>query len=139
MDLDFSKFECCHILVVGDLMIDEYLWGEVDRISPEAPVQIVAVDSEDYTLGGAGNVINNLTALGAKVTAAGVAGIGRNGQLLLQKLQELSVDTAGIVKEPDRPTTMKTRIIAANQQVLRIDRETKKLYLMKLSIGWQVI
>ncbi|MBL6972161.1 MAG: hypothetical protein ISR63_08530, partial [Desulfobacterales bacterium] len=126
MHMDFSKFERCHILVVGDLMIDEYLWGTVDRISPEAPVQIVAVDSEDYTLGGAGNVINNLTALGAKVTAAGVVGIGRNGQLLLQKFQELGVDTAGIVKEPDRPTTMKTRIIAANQQVLRIDRETKK-------------
>ena len=126
MHMDFSKFERCRILVVGDLMIDEYLWGEVDRISPEAPVQIVAVDSEDYTLGGAGNVINNLAALGAKVTAAGVVGTGRNGQLLLQKLQELGVDAAGIITEPDRPTTMKTRIIAANQQVLRIDRETKK-------------
>jgi rfaE bifunctional protein kinase chain/domain len=126
MHMDFSKFERCRILVVGDLMIDEYLWGEVDRISPEAPVQIVAVDSEDYTLGGAGNVINNLAALGAKVTAAGVVGTGRNGQLLLQKLKELGVDAAGIITEPDRPTTMKTRIIAANQQVLRIDRETKK-------------
>lgn len=124
--MDFSKFDRCHILVVGDLMIDEYLWGEVDRISPEAPVQIVAVDSEDYTLGGSGNVINNIAALGAKVTAAGVIGTGRNGQLVLQKFKELGVDTAGVVQEPDRPTTMKTRIIAANQQVLRIDRETKK-------------
>ncbi|MEE8429874.1 MAG: D-glycero-beta-D-manno-heptose-7-phosphate kinase [Candidatus Desulfatibia sp.] len=124
--MDFSKFDRCHVLVVGDLMIDEYLWGEVDRISPEAPVQIVAVDSEDYTLGGSGNVINNIAALGAKVTAAGVIGTGRNGQLVLQKFKELGVDTAGVVQEPDRPTTMKTRIIAANQQVLRIDRETKK-------------
>lgn len=126
MPMDFSKFDKCHILVVGDLMIDEYLWGEVDRISPEAPVQIVAVDAEDYTLGGSGNVINNIAALGAKVTAAGVIGTGRNGQLLLQKFKELGVDTAGVVQESDRPTTMKTRIIAANQQVLRIDRETKK-------------
>ncbi len=126
MPMDFSKFDRCHVLVVGDLMIDEYLWGEVDRISPEAPVQIVAVDSEDYTLGGSGNVINNIAALGAKVTAAGVIGTGRNGQLVLQKFKELGVDTAGVVQEPDRPTTMKTRIIAANQQVLRIDRETKK-------------
>ncbi len=126
MSTDISKFNRCKVMVVGDLMIDEYLWGEVDRISPEAPVQIVSVTNEDYTLGGSGNVVNNLAALGAKVYAAGVIGAGRDGQLLLNKFNELGVDTAGIIQEPDRPTTRKTRIIASNQHVLRIDRETRE-------------
>jgi len=125
MSFDISKFNHCHILVVGDLMLDEYVWGEVDRISPEAPVQIVAVKNEDYALGGSGNVVNNIAALGAKVTVAGVIGSGNNGQLLLQMFQQIGVDTTGIFQEPDRPTTKKTRIIAANQHVIRIDRETK--------------
>ena len=122
---DIPKFEKCRVLVVGDLMVDEYLWGDVDRISPEAPVQVVSINNEDYALGGAGNVVNNIVALGADVSVAGVIGIGRNGQLLLDKFEGLGVDTTGIVKDPDRPTTQKTRIIAANQHVLRIDRETK--------------
>ncbi len=127
MNLDIiSKFETCKILVVGDLMIDEYLWGETDRISPEAPVQVVSIKNEDYALGGAGNVINNIVSLGAKVSAAGVIGVGRNGRFLRQKLNELGVDSGGIVQEHDRPTTQKTRIIASSQHVLRIDRETNK-------------
>lgn len=126
MHINFSKFDRCRILVVGDLMIDEYLWGEVDRISPEAPVQIVSVNTEDYTLGGSGNVVNNIATLGANVAVAGVIGTGRNGQLLLKMFKGLNVDTSGIIRESNRPTTMKTRIIAANQQVLRIDRETRK-------------
>jgi len=125
MSIDISKFNRCHLLVVGDLMLDEYVWGEVDRISPEAPVQIVAVKNEDYALGGSGNVVNNIAALGAKVTVAGVIGSGSNGQLMLQMFQQIGVDTAGIFQEPDRPTTKKTRVIAANQHVIRIDRETK--------------
>lgn len=126
MHIDISKFENCHILVVGDLMIDEYLWGDVDRISPEAPVQIVSVESEAYTLGGSGNVVNNLVALGAQVSAVGVIGSGGNGKLLRGMLEELGADTRGIIEEPNRPTTKKTRILAAHQQVLRIDRETKR-------------
>ncbi|UCE52360.1 MAG: D-glycero-beta-D-manno-heptose-7-phosphate kinase [Desulfobacterales bacterium] len=126
MHIDISKFENCHILVVGDLMIDEYLWGNADRISPEAPVQIVLVESEEYTLGGSGNVVNNLVALGAQVSAVGVIGTGSNGKLLRGKLEQLGVDTQGIIEEPDRLTTKKTRILAAHQQVLRIDRETKR-------------
>jgi D-beta-D-heptose 7-phosphate kinase/D-beta-D-heptose 1-phosphate adenosyltransferase len=126
MQIDISKFDRCNILVVGDLMIDEYLWGEVDRISPEAPVQVVSIKNEDFALGGAGNVVNNVAALGAKVSAVGVIGTGRNGQLLLNKFSELGVDTKGIIQEPDRPTTQKTRIIASNQHVLRIDRESEK-------------
>ena len=126
MPIDISKFENCHILVVGDLMIDEYLWGDVDRISPEAPVQIVSVEREEYTLGGSGNVVNNLVALGAQVSAVGVIGSGGNGKLLRGKMEELGADTRGIIEEPNRPTTKKTRILAAHQQVLRIDRETKR-------------
>jgi len=126
MPIDISKFDTCNLLVVGDLMLDEYLWGEVDRISPEAPVQVVSIKNEDYAMGGAGNVVNNIVALGAKVTAAGVIGTGRNGQILLDKFKDLGVDTSGIVQEPGMPTTQKTRIIASHQHVLRIDRETDK-------------
>ncbi|UCG08926.1 MAG: D-glycero-beta-D-manno-heptose-7-phosphate kinase [Desulfobacterales bacterium] len=125
MEIDLSKFETCHILVVGDLMIDEYLWGEVDRISPEAPVQVVSVQDEELTLGGSGNVVNNLVALGARVSAVGVTGAGSNGKLLRDMLDELGVDTRGVITEPNRSTTKKTRIIADHQQVLRIDKETK--------------
>ena len=126
MLIDISKFDQCRLLVIGDLMLDEYLWGEVDRISPEAPVQVVTIQKEDFTLGGAGNVVNNAVALGAKVFTAGVIGTGRNGQVLLERFNELGVDTSLIIHEPDRATTQKTRIIAANQHVLRIDRETKQ-------------
>ena len=126
LPIDISKFDQCHLLVVGDLMLDEYLWGDVDRVSPEAPVQVVSVNKEEFALGGAGNVVKNIVALGATVSVVGVIGTGRNGRLLLNEFNELGVDTTGIIEEPDRTTTQKTRIIAANQQVLRIDRETNK-------------
>lgn len=122
--MDLSKFNDCSVMAIGDLIIDEYIWGKVERISPEAPVQIVSVQSESYTLGGAGNVINNLRSLGARVFAFGVIGAGRYGELMRKKLEALGVDTAGVACEKNRPTTRKTRIIAASQQVLRIDRET---------------
>ncbi len=114
------------LLVAGDFMIDEYLWGDVERISPEAPVQIVEVCREEYMLGGAGNVVRNLAALEANVSAVGVAGTGPDGDRLLDLLKSIDVDISGIVTDRDRPTTRKTRIIAANQHVLRIDRETRK-------------
>ena len=126
MQVDLSRFDNCHLLVVGDLMIDEYVWGEVDRISPEAPVQVVSVRNEKYTLGGSGNVVNNLVALGAKVSVIGVTGADSGNKLLLSKLENLGVNCHGIVQEKSRPTTKKTRIIADHQQVLRIDRETKR-------------
>ena len=125
MTIDINKFAGCRILVVGDLMVDEYLWGDVERISPEAPVQVVSVASEEHTLGGAGNVISNLVALGAKVSAAGVIGCGTNGQLVLEKLNALGVDTRGVIQDHQRTTTRKTRIIANHQHVLRFDREVK--------------
>ncbi len=74
MAVDISLFDGCRVLVAGDLMLDEYVWGKVDRISPEAPVQVVSVEKEEFTLGGAGNVVNNLIALGAAVSVAGITG-----------------------------------------------------------------
>jgi D-beta-D-heptose 7-phosphate kinase/D-beta-D-heptose 1-phosphate adenosyltransferase len=124
--IDLSTFSDCHVWVVGDLMLDEYVWGDVARISPEAPVPVLAVAREEYTLGGAGNVAANLVALGARVTVAGVAGDDRHGRLLRQRFQDLGIDAEGVVVEPERPTTRKTRIVAARQQVLRIDREISR-------------
>ncbi|GBC62823.1 bifunctional heptose 7-phosphate kinase/heptose 1-phosphate adenyltransferase [Desulfonema ishimotonii] len=126
MATDISTFEGRRVLVVGDLMIDEYVWGDVDRISPEAPVQIVNVEREEYTLGGAGNVVNNLAALGADVAVAGVIGTLADGDRMLAMFSRLSADTGGVIREPQRPTTRKTRIIASGQHVLRIDRETRQ-------------
>jgi D-beta-D-heptose 7-phosphate kinase/D-beta-D-heptose 1-phosphate adenosyltransferase len=97
MNIDLSSFDMCRILVVGDLMIDEYLWGEVERISPEAPVQVVSVDRDTTTLGGAGNVVNNLVALGAKVSVSSVIGAGENAKLLLNLFDDLGVDTEGLI------------------------------------------
>ena len=127
MPVDVSAFAGCRILVVGDLMIDEYVWGSVDRISPEAPVQIVTVNREEYTLGGAGNVVNNLAALGAQVAVAGVIGTLEDGDRLMAMFTALGVDASGVIRDPVRPTTRKTRIIAAGQHVLRIDRETRSV------------
>ncbi|MBW2330637.1 MAG: bifunctional heptose 7-phosphate kinase/heptose 1-phosphate adenyltransferase, partial [Deltaproteobacteria bacterium] len=128
MNIDLSSFDTCRILVVGDLMIDEYLWGEVERISPEAPVQVVSVVRDSSTLGGAGNVVNNLVALGAKVSVASVIGAGEStdGGLLLKLFEDLGVDTTGLIQDPTRSITKKTRILAGHQHVLRIDRETKQ-------------
>ena len=119
-----ENFSNCKLMVVGDLMIDEYVWGDVNRISPEAPVPVVSVTREDYTLGGSGNVVNNLAALGANTLVAGVTGTGAGGALMVRRIASLGVDTDGVVQDPLRPTTRKTRIIGGSQQVLRIDRET---------------
>ena len=128
MNIDLSSFDMCPILVIGDLMVDEYLWGKARRISPEAPVQVVSVVRESSTLGGAGNVVSNLVALGAKVSVASVIGAGESaeGTLLLKLLSDLGVDTTGLIHDPTRSTTKKTRILAGHQHVLRIDRETSR-------------
>ncbi|MDY6989560.1 MAG: D-glycero-beta-D-manno-heptose-7-phosphate kinase [Thermodesulfobacteriota bacterium] len=126
MNVDVSRFHGCRILVIGDLMIDEYLWGEVDRISPEAPVQVVSVLRDSTTLGGAGNVANNLVALGAQVAVAGIIGAGDKADSMIKMFTELGVDTTGLIQDPGRPTTRKTRIIGGHQHVLRIDRETRQ-------------
>lgn len=121
-----ENFNACRLLVVGDLMIDEYVWGDVNRISPEAPVPVVSVTREEYTLGGSGNVVNNLAALGAHIIVAGVTGTGSGGTLMAQRFESLGVDAGGLVQDPRRPTTRKTRILGGSQQVLRIDRETRR-------------
>jgi len=114
-----------NILVVGDLMIDHYLWGSCDRISPEAPVQVVDIAKETTVLGGAGNVINNLKALGALVSVAGVIGDDDNGKELVEMLQSIDVDTQHLLTQTRRKTSKKSRIIAVSQQILRYDKESK--------------
>ena len=111
------------ILVVGDLMIDEWIWGAVTRISPEAPVPVVAVTDHSFTLGGAGNVANNLVALGARVEFVGTVGEDAFATDVRRMLREESVDDRGVFAVSDRPTTRKTRIVAHNQQVVRADWE----------------
>jgi len=115
-----------NILVVGDLMIDHYLWGSTDRISPEAPVQVVNVANETAVLGGAGNVVNNLHALGASVSVASVIGQDEIGKELLMMLKSRGVKTEGLVTQEGRKTSKKSRVIASNQQILRYDKESKE-------------
>ncbi|MBN2816911.1 MAG: D-glycero-beta-D-manno-heptose-7-phosphate kinase [Campylobacterales bacterium] len=114
-----------NILVVGDLMIDHYLWGSCERISPEAPVQVVDIAKETTVLGGAGNVINNLNTLGAQVSVSSVIGDDENGAELTQMLQNIGVDTSNLVVQTERKTSKKSRVIAVSQQILRYDKESK--------------
>jgi D-beta-D-heptose 7-phosphate kinase/D-beta-D-heptose 1-phosphate adenosyltransferase len=115
-----------NILVVGDLMIDHYLWGSCERISPEAPVQVVDIAKETTVLGGAGNVISNLNALGAKVSVGSVIGDDANGTELIEMLQSIGVDTKNIFLQKNRKTSKKSRVIAVSQQILRYDKESKE-------------
>lgn len=111
------------ILVVGDIMMDQFIWGEVSRISPEAPVPVVQVRDETFLLGGAANVVNNLLGLGGRVYLAGVIGNDGTGRRLLKQLQAEGVNTEGVVIDESRPTAVKTRVIAHHQQVVRVDKE----------------
>ncbi len=121
----FHKASGLKCLVVGDLMLDEYLWGKTDRISPEAPVQVVDVLREDLRLGGAGNVANNLIALGCQVTVASVIGEDENGWALLKTFNRQGINISAIHQESGRRTGRKTRVVASNQQIVRIDRESR--------------
>jgi D-beta-D-heptose 7-phosphate kinase/D-beta-D-heptose 1-phosphate adenosyltransferase len=112
------------VVVVGDVMIDEWIWGDVSRISPEAPVPVVAVRDHSFTLGGAGNVASNLRALGARVAFVGGVGDDAEGARLRAMFDDLGVDARGLVTLADRPTTRKTRVVAHNQQVVRADWES---------------
>lgn len=120
-----TRFREVTILVIGDLMVDHYLWGKVSRISPEAPVPVVDVTSESIRLGGAANVLNNLLALGGRGYLCGIIGQDGMGRTLLRDLRKRGVDTSGIVVQKSRPTTTKTRIIAHSQQVVRFDHELR--------------
>ncbi len=111
------------VVVAGDLMLDRYISGAVSRISPEAPVPVVRVEKEAHAVGGAANVAANVVALGARCRVVGCVGSDEAGRVLRGALEDLGVDTGGIVETPDRPTTVKTRVLARRQQVVRYDRE----------------
>jgi D-beta-D-heptose 7-phosphate kinase/D-beta-D-heptose 1-phosphate adenosyltransferase len=121
----FSHIGSIRCLVVGDLMLDEYLWGKAERISPEAPVQVVDVVREELRLGGAGNVVNNLVALGAQVAVCSVVGEDANGRALLEDFTRRGVAVDAIFRDPARRTSRKTRVVASHQQIVRIDRESR--------------
>jgi D-glycero-beta-D-manno-heptose-7-phosphate kinase len=112
-----------HMLVIGDLMLDEFIWGKVSRISPEAPVPVVNVTGETYYPGGAANVARNVRELGARASLMGLAGSDAAGERLLGLLGGCGIDTGGVERDAARPTTVKSRVIARNQQVVRVDRE----------------
>lgn len=114
------------VLVVGDVMLDQFMWGSVKRISPEAPVPVVEFQNETYMPGGAANVARNLTALGAAVNLYGLVGMDEGAKRLKKLLKEDGVDGKGLVSAGDRMTTRKTRVIAHQQQMLRVDRETNE-------------
>ena len=123
--MNILKESSPNILVIGDLMIDHYLWGSCERISPEAPVQVVDISKETTVLGGAGNVINNLITLGAKVSVSSVIGNDDNGCELIDMLEKIGVNTENIIIQNERKTSKKSRVIAVSQQILRYDKESK--------------
>jgi D-beta-D-heptose 7-phosphate kinase/D-beta-D-heptose 1-phosphate adenosyltransferase len=120
-----SSFKDKKILIIGDVILDRYIFGKVSRISPEAPVPVVDVVRESFLLGGAANVANNIIALGGKVTVAGVIGKDRAGDVVRELMTDCNISTDGII-EDSRPTTVKSRVIAHNQQVVRFDREDRR-------------
>jgi D-beta-D-heptose 7-phosphate kinase/D-beta-D-heptose 1-phosphate adenosyltransferase len=121
----FERMRGKRVLVVGDVMLDEWLWGTVERISPEAPVPVVAVSDQSFTLGGAANVASNLRAIGAGVGAAGVVGRDPDGDRVRTLLDAMQVGHDALIAVDNRPTTRKTRIVAHAQQVVRADRESR--------------
>ncbi|HEV7349113.1 bifunctional ADP-heptose synthase [Telluribacter sp.] len=126
IDQTFEAFNSLRVLVVGDVMLDSYVWGKVERISPEAPVPVVTVNKREYRLGGAGNVLLNVQALGAEAIICSVVGADAAGDILCGRLDELGLNCEGLIRSESRITTIKERIIAGSQQVVRIDTETDK-------------
>ncbi len=122
----FDNFNRKRVAVVGDLMVDKYIWGSVSRISPEAPVPVLEVESESTRLGGAANVANNVKSLGAEPILFGIVGDDEAGISLRNILREMGLPDDGIITDTQRPTTVKTRVIAHNQHVVRLDYEVRK-------------
>ncbi|MEJ2683485.1 MAG: D-glycero-beta-D-manno-heptose-7-phosphate kinase [Candidatus Sulfobium sp.] len=133
-DAVIKQFRDRNILVVGDLILDRYIWGNVRRISPEAPVPVVEVERESFLLGGAANVANNIVSLGASAAVVGIVGKDMAGEALTDLLTRKGVKCEGIFVS-NRPTTVKTRVIAHNQQVVRFDREDSKYVAGKVLRG----
>src|SRR5262249_29038598 len=132
-----SRIKGKRIGVLGDLMLDRYLWGTASRLSPESPVPVVEFEKQEQFLGGAGNVAANLAALGVRVEAFGVIGTGKGGddeagRSLRGCLRELEIGDAGVVGDSDRVTTIKTRIIARHQQIVRLDKESRETLNKKI-------
>lgn len=121
-----DRFKNTKLLVVGDVMADEFVWGKVERISPEAPVPVVDVVEETILPGGAANVANNIISLEGQVELVGIVGQDKIGEDLIADLKQKNIGTDGLFTTYERPTTLKTRIIAHSQQVVRVDRENKK-------------
>ncbi|NOT50470.1 MAG: carbohydrate kinase [Chitinophagaceae bacterium] len=119
----FDSFSSLKIGVIGDVMLDTYMWGKVERISPEAPVPVVTLHHKEYRIGGAGNVALNCQSLGAQVTALSVTGSDTEGFLLEELMDGNNIDSSFLVKSTNRITTNKTRIIGRNQQMMRVDAE----------------
>lgn len=118
-----NRFPAASVLVIGDIILDEYIWGQVERISPEAPVPVVWANKSTYVPGGAANVAYNIKAMGADVCVAGVAGKDENARVLFSELRKRRIPAYGILADTQRHTTVKTRIIAGHQQVVRVDWE----------------
>ncbi len=132
-----ARFRDCPVLVVGDLMLDEYLWGHVNRISPEAPVPVVEVHRRSFTAGGAANTAANVAGLGGSAILAGIVGDDAEGRRILDLMSELGIDTSAVVADSSRPTTTKTRVIAHSQQMVRIDHE--QLGLLSASVEAELL
>jgi D-beta-D-heptose 7-phosphate kinase/D-beta-D-heptose 1-phosphate adenosyltransferase len=130
-----SRFKDAKILVIGDIMLDRFIWGTVSRVSPEAPVPVVWQKSESCMLGAAANVANNICAHGAKAHISGIIGDDEEGRMLLEELAKKGISSEGIVIDPNRPTITKTRIIAYHQQVVRLDKESERPMSDKLIDG----
>lgn len=128
-----ARFDGRHIAILGDVMLDEYIWGDVNRISPEAPVPVVEVHREEATLGGAANVAHNIKELGGIPYLIGVVGNDKNGESIKELLTQQEIDTRFIALDASRLTTTKTRVIGQNQQVVRIDRETTENISKKMT------
>ncbi|MCG8311107.1 MAG: bifunctional ADP-heptose synthase [Cytophagales bacterium] len=122
----FDKFSGLKALIIGDVMIDSYIWGKVERISPEAPVPVISITNKETRLGGAANVAKNIAALGATPLLCSVVGTDHDGDALLGLMDTRKMDPRGMVQSDDRMTTVKERMLSSSQQLLRIDRETTK-------------
>src|SRR5664279_1670800 len=120
----FKIFSSVKIGVIGDMMLDTYWWGNVERISPEAPVPVVTVDRKEYRIGGAGNVALNLASLGTPVSVFSFIGEDKDGQILTGLLDGKKIDTEYLLRSGERITTNKMRVISRNQQMMRLDSET---------------
>jgi D-glycero-beta-D-manno-heptose-7-phosphate kinase len=127
----FESFNHLRVLIVGDVMIDDYVWGKVERISPEAPVPVVLVERQEKRLGGAANVALNVQALGAEPVLCSVVGDDLSGEDFMQLLQKHHLTNEGILKSSERITTVKQRILSGHQHILRLDTETDKLLTLK--------